>query len=183
MKRNLFPITLLLAGVMMLASCLNDEDDSTKITYYGDAALTSFSVGTLTRTYLNNKGEALKSTVDGTDSTTTVDGSKYKFTIDQLKREIYNADSLPAGTAVSKVVCSLASKNSGVVYVKRMASDTLDYFTGNDSIDFKDKRVFRGYSTDGQSYRDYNTKSSQTPLSGREKMCRTSFQTSANTRE
>lgn len=114
------------------------------------------SVGTLTRTYLNNKGEALKSTVDGTDSTTTVDGSKYKFTIDQLKREIYNADSLPAGTAVSKVVCSLASKNSGVVYVKRMASDTLDYFTGNDSIDFKDKRVFRVYSTDGQSYRDYN---------------------------
>ena len=107
-------------------------------------------------TYLNNKGEALKSTVDGTDSTTTVDGSKYKFTIDQLKREIYNADSLPAGTAVSKVVCSLASKNSGVVYVKRMASDTLDYFTGNDSIDFKDKRVFRVYSTDGQSYRDYN---------------------------
>ena len=86
MKRNLFPITLLLAGVMMLASCLNDEDDSTKITYYGDAALTSFSVGTLTRTYLNNKGEALKSTVDGTDSTTTVDGSKYKLTIDQLKR-------------------------------------------------------------------------------------------------
>lgn len=156
MKRNLFPITLLLAGVMMLASCLNDEDDSIKITYYGDAALTSFSVGTLTRTYLNNKGEALKSTVDGTDSTTTVDGSKYKFTIDQLKREIYNADSLPAGTAVSKVVCSLASKNSGVVYVKRMASDTLDYFTGNDSIDFKDKRVFRVYSTDGQSYRDYN---------------------------
>lgn len=55
MKRNLFPITLLLAGVMMLASCLNDEDDSIKITYYGDAALTSFSVGTLTRTYLNNK--------------------------------------------------------------------------------------------------------------------------------
>ena len=55
-----------------------------------------------------------------------------------------------------RVVCSLASKNSGVVYVKRMASDTLDYFTGNDSIDFKDKRVFRVYSTDGQSYRDYN---------------------------
>ena len=159
MKRNFLPFTLLIAGVMMLASCLGDDDNSSNITYYGDTAITSFSIGTMTRTYLYNNGDTIK-TIDNADSTTTVDGSDFDFTIDQLKHEIYNTDSLPAGTDVSKVLCSVSSKNSGVVFVRRLSSDTLDYYTGSDSLDFplidgKRKREFRVYSTDGTSYRKY----------------------------
>ena len=81
----------------MLASCLSDDTDDSNIVYYGDAAITSFSLGTLNKTYLYNNGDTIKKNTDGTDSTTTVDCSKYKLTIDQLKHEVYNVDSLPAG--------------------------------------------------------------------------------------
>lgn len=156
MRRNILPITLLLAGVMLLASCLGDDDDSGNITYYGDSAITSFSLGTLNRTYLYNNGDTIKKTYEqDVDSTTTVDASTYTLTIDQLKGEIYNVDSLPAGTDISKVVCSVASKNSGVVVIKRLTSDTLDYYTSSDSLDFRQPREFRVYSTDGTGYRKY----------------------------
>lgn len=172
MKRKLFPITLLLAGVMMLASCLSDDDNSSNITYYGDGAITAFSLGTLNRYYLYNNGDTIKQTTDGADSTTTVDCSKYAMTIDQLNyaldkdgkptkmHPIFNTDSLPAGTDIRKVVTSVSSKNSGIVTLLRLKKnatdkDTVDYYNSSDSIDFSTPREFRVFSTDGTYYRRY----------------------------
>lgn len=156
MKRKFFPLTLLLAGVFMLASCLGDDTDNSDITYYGDAAITSFSLGTLNKYYLYNNGDTIKKNEDGTDSTTTVDCSTYKMTIDQLKHEIYNVDSLPAGVDAKKVVCTVASKNSGIIVVKKINNDSLDYYNSADSMDLSVPRQFRVYSTDGTNYRKYN---------------------------
>lgn len=156
MTRNFLPIALLATGAMMMASCLSDDDDITNITYYNDTAITSFSLGTLTRTYLCNNGDTIRKTYDqATDSTTTVDASTYTFTIDQLKHEIYNTDSLPAGTDVSKAVCTVASKNSGIIAVRRIDSDTLDFYRSTDSLDLTKPREFRVYSSDGTTYRKY----------------------------
>ena len=172
MKRIFLPITLMLAGVMMLASCLGDDSDSSDIVYYGDGAITSFSLGTLNKYYLYNNGDTIKKTTDGTDSTTTVDCSSVKMTIDQLAyakdkdgnltkcHPIFNTDSLPAGTDISKVVTTVNSKNSGVVTLLRLKKnatdkDTLDYYSSSDSIDFTTPREFRVFSTDGTYYRRY----------------------------
>ena len=160
MKRKLLPITILLAGVMMLASCLGDDDSTSNITTYSDCALTAFSIGTLNQTYLDCNGDTIKKT-DATDSTTTVDCSSYKMTIDQAKGEVYNTDSLPVGVDISKVVCTVTSKNSGIIVLKRVDNDTLDYYTSTDSISFATKdstREFRVYSTDGTAFRKYNVK-------------------------
>lgn len=156
MTRNFLPIALLAAGAMTMASCLSNDDDITNITYYNDTAITSFSLGTLTRTYLRNNGDTIKKTYEQTtDSTTTVDASTYTFTIDQLKHEIYNTDSLPAGTNVRKTVCTVASKNSGIIAVRRIDNDTLDFYRSTDSLDFSRPREFRVYSSDGSTYRKY----------------------------
>ncbi len=161
MNRKFLPVTILLAGVISLASCLSDDDGTSDITYYGDAAITTFSIGTLNKTYLYNNGDTIKQTTDGADSTTTVDCSSYTMTIDQKKGEIYNNDSLPAGVDISKVVCSVSSKNSGVIVIKRADSDTLDYYSSTDSISFAtadSTRKFYVYSTDGTARRAYNVK-------------------------
>lgn len=175
MKRNILPISLVVAGVMMLASCLSDDNNSSDVVYYGDGAITAFSLGTLNRYYLYNNGDTIKKTVDGTDSTTTVDCSKIKMTIDQLAyakdndgnltkmHPIFNTDSLPAGTDISRVVTSVSSKNSGVVALLRLKKnptdkDTLDYYQSSDSIDFTTPREFRVFSTDGTYYRRYQVK-------------------------
>lgn len=161
MNRKFLPVTILLAGVITLASCLSDDDGSSDITYYGDAAITAFSLGTLNQTYLYNNGDTIKQTTDGADSTTTVDCSSYAMTIDHKKGEIYNTDSLPAGVDISKVVCSVSSKNSGVITVKRESSDTLDYYSSSDSLNFAttdSTRLFYVFSTDGTARREYKVK-------------------------
>ena len=173
MKRKFLPLTLLLAGTMLMTSCLGDDTDESSITYYGDAAITAFSIGTLNRYYLYNNGDTIKRTVNGADSTTTVDCSKYKMMIDQVNPimdgtsnkglyQIENVDSLPAGTDVRKVVCTASTKNSGVLALKRIKKnvsdkDTLDYYV-SDSVDFTTPREFRVYSTDGSNYRRYRVK-------------------------
>ncbi len=158
MKRKFMSLPLLFAGALMLASCLGDDTES-NTTYYSDAAITSFTLGTLNSTYLYNNGDTIKKTTDGKDSTTTVDCSDYKMTIDQLKHEIYNTDSLPAGVDYRKVVCTVSTKNSGVLGLMRLKNketdkDTLDYYS-SDSVDFTTPRIFRVYSNDGTNYRSY----------------------------
>ena len=147
--RTIYPSLLsMVAALVLLTSCLGDDDDN--LTYYDDTAITSFTLGTLNRTMhtLSSEGE---------DSTYTdeVDGSEYNFFIDQATCEIYNPDSLPEGTDNSKVVCTIYSKNSGVVVFKDIDSDTLTYYDSSDSLDFSEPREVRVYSLSGYYYRTY----------------------------
>ena len=81
--------TYLLIAMLLgaLASCT--KADETTVTLYDDAAITSFTLGNLNR-YVNG----VKSTFAGSD---------YLFHIDQVNRTIYNTDSLPLGTDITKV--------------------------------------------------------------------------------
>ncbi len=149
--KTLVNIVCMLLTMAGLTSCLGaDEDDAV---YYNDAAITSFSLGTLNRTMHTTSTAGEDSTY-----TTTVTGSDYTFCIDQTNRLIFNTDSLPLGTDAEKVVCTIGTKNSGVVVFKNVDSDTLKYYTSTDSLDFTQPREVRVYATDGQSYQAYTVK-------------------------
>lgn len=139
----------LVALLVLCTSCMNSSDNT--ITTYSDAAITSFSVGTLNRTM-----HTTSSTGEDSVYTTTVDCSGYAFSIDQLKHEIFNVDSLPVGIDATRVLCTLATYNSGTAIVKGRTDDESDvYFSSSDSLDLSVKRIIRVYSSDGTAYNDY----------------------------
>ena len=110
MRRNSISFYLLLSVMLVCVSCLGDNE--TQTTYPEDAAITSFTLGTL-KQYVTTKAK------NGSDSTYTksITGSNYKVYIDQINRKIYNPDSLPFGTDVKHVLCTVASKNSGTIAI------------------------------------------------------------------
>ena len=149
MKRIVQVFCGLLAASWLLMSCLGSDDSET--TGYDDMAVSAFKLGKLNK-YLPT------TTKDGKDTIykTTFDASSYKMSIDQVNHRIYNADSLPYGTDAGHVLCTVTTVQSGYVYLKSPTSDTLTYFqSGTDSVDFRQPRVFRIFSTDGSGSRDY----------------------------
>lgn len=149
MKRILLPFVILFSVIFLCASCLDDGNE-TEFIFADDTAISAFSLGTL------NRHTTVKSST-GEDSAVvvTVTGSKYKFYIDQVKREIYNADSLPVGTDNKHVICEITSKNSGVIVIKDIDSDTLRYYNSSDSIDFSEPREISVFDMAGTGKRTY----------------------------
>lgn len=152
MRRIARLFVILFSAAVLTTSCLSD-DTATDITFYSDTALTSFSLGKLNRTMYTKDSE-------GKDSayTAEVDGSAYKFYIDQLKGEIYNPDSLPVRTDVAHVVCSAEAKRGGLIliaYKDIEGNDSLAYYIDSDSLDFTEPLEFRVYANDGIAYRSY----------------------------
>ena len=151
----------LFAAGLLLTSCLNGDDSD--VIVYNDMSIQAFTLGTLDR-YLHTTTSA------GEDSVykVTYSASAYKMEIDQLKHKISNVDSLLTGTDMTRVICSVTTKNNGVVLLQSMTSDSLNYFSsGNDSVDFSQPRVFRVYATDGSGYRDYTVSlSARTQIAG-----------------
>jgi len=149
MKRILLPFVIFFSAVFLCASCLDDADDAEFI-FTDDTAVSGFTLGTLNR-YLHTTSS------DGKDSVyvVSVAGDKYKFSIDQIKREIYNVDSLPVGTDNAHVICNITSKNSGVIVIKDTDSDTLRYYSSSDSIDFTEPREISVFDLAGTGRRTY----------------------------
>jgi hypothetical protein len=140
---------VLLFAMAALSSCLGDKDE---VTVYSDTAITEVTLGTLNRYTYGTSSKTGNDTV----VKSTLTGSNYRLTIDQIAHTIYNLDSLPMGTDIAHVVLSsLSTKNSGVVVLKSLISDSLQYVTTTDSIDFTQPRILRVYSSDGTAYRDY----------------------------
>ena len=141
-------IGALLSAAVMFVSCLTTTEN--EATLYDDAAITAFTLGTVNQ-YVHT------TTAAGTDSVykTTFTGSAYAFHIDQLKREIYNTDSLPMGSDASHIVCTITTRNSGLCTIQSLTSDSLFYYSSTDSIDFSVPRHFYIYSTDGTGFTEY----------------------------
>ena len=140
----------MLLALVLTTSCLNSSSEST---LYSDAAISSFSLGTLYR-YEHVKTSA------GTDTVykRTLVGSNYKFQIDQVNHRIYNSDSLPLGTDVAHVICSIGSVSNSLITIKDLNSDTVRVYNSTDSIDFTSPREFYVYSTDGNGYTKYDVR-------------------------
>lgn len=140
---------MLLGTVAMMASCLNSSDDATQ---YGDAAISSFSIGTLTRTVHTLSKAGLDSTYKA-----TVSGSSYDFEIDQTSHRIYNPDSLPVGTDISRVLVELSTYNNGTAFIRDIESEDILYlYSTTDSIDFTKPRIFIVYANDLKGKTEYS---------------------------
>ena len=136
--------TYLLIAILLgsLAAC--SKMDDTQVTLYDDAAITSFTLGTVNR-YVNGK----KSTFSGSD---------YLFHIDQVTRTIYNSDSLPMGTDAAHIVCGLTTYNNSQPYIISTDGTYMTYHSSSDSIDFSTPRTFRVIASSGAGYTDYTVK-------------------------
>ena len=135
--------TYLLIAMLLgtLAACTTTDDSTT--TLYDDAAITSFTLGTMNR-YVNG----VKSTYSG---------SAYLFHIDEASHTIYNTDSLPIGTDVEHVICSMTTYNNSMPFVISEDGTYMTYYS-TDSIDFTKPRTFRVVSSSGNGYTDYTVK-------------------------
>ena len=148
MNKRIKTLCVMSLALLLLASCMKSNDDTS--TLYKDTAITSFTLGTLNR-YLHTTSST------GADSIykETITGSNYKFSIDQATHRIFNVASLPVGTDVEHVVCTVTALNNGIVLYQSMTSDTLYYHSSSDSIDFSSPRLFLVYSSDGTDYEEY----------------------------
>lgn len=148
MKRKFFAFVALLSATLSLSSCLNS--DNTTVEYTHDTAITAFSLGKLDRWTKTAAGKdtLLKSNLDG---------SKYKFYIDQTLRKIYNVDSLPCGVRDTAILATISSKESSPVIL--MDIDKTDsiaaYYSSSDSINFSKPRYIRVYNNEYSAYVTY----------------------------
>lgn len=74
----------------------------------------------------------------------------YKFTIDQLSRDIYNEDSLPvhADTIIDKIKVTTLATASGVVTILNKEGKDSIYLNTNDSIDLRNPIKIKVWSTE-----------------------------------
>ena len=152
LMRQIKTLFILLSVICLTASCLKGSDNN--VTYYADAAITSFSLGTLNR-------NVASTTSDGRDTivATTITGSNYVFHIDQVTHEIYNTDSLPVGTDVNRVPVYLTTKNNGLALIQSIEdADSLIYYSSADSIDFTQPRIIWVLSSDGTGVSKYTVR-------------------------
>jgi len=150
MKKKLYTIAVLLALAIAVTSCLGNSDDG-EVTVYDDTALSTFSLSAVNR-YIHTTSQS------GGDSVylLKLTVASYPFTIDHYQRKIYNTDSLPADCDMKHIlVTATASSYSGVIVVKSATSDSLNYYSSSDSLDFTNVREFRVYNNTGEKYRAY----------------------------
>ena len=148
MKSKFAAFTLLLATVLLMASCLESDND---YTYTDDCAISSFSVTTAKQNTFVKTSDGLRDSLVVKELTL----SNYKFYIDQLNGKVYNPDSLPCGVDAKKLLCSVSNSSSGLVVIKKVKSDSLDYFSSTDSLDFSVDREVQVVSNSGLSVKKY----------------------------
>ena len=143
--------SMMLVALTAMTSCLNSS--SSEVTLYDDAAIIDFSLGTVNR-YMHTTSST------GADSIykVTFSGSNYDFSIDNVQRIIYNADSLPVGSDVKHIASTLTTYNNGYALIKDIDSDTLRIYSLLDSIDYSVPRTVRIYSSDGNNINTYTIK-------------------------
>lgn len=134
-------ISIFICVSSVMTSCLKDDDNS--IVYPTDATIYSFSINDIKTTIIRNKDTV----------SFTVDSKDYPFSIDQKAGLIFNSDSLPVRTDVSKVSLNITTAG-GPVYYQKNGKDTI--WTSADSLDFSNSSsvkpvIFTVYSPDLQS--------------------------------
>lgn len=148
MKKNSI-LAILLATItgMLFAGCDTSSDYDTETSR--DCLISAATLGTLNCTYHTTSSAGGDSTYTG-----SITGSSYPMYIDQLSNRVYNPDSLPVGTDVTKVVFSTFTvKSYATIKSLSTAEDTV--FSASDSTDFSQPRTFTVYAEDVTQKREY----------------------------
>ncbi len=114
---------------IIISSCLDSEE----VTYSPDATIHAFGLD-------------------------TIHGKHYKFTIDQIKREIYNEDSLPVGadTIIDRILIDTLSIAGVATSKDEFGLDTL--FNIADSMDLRKPITIKIWAPDGNNAIEYTIK-------------------------
>lgn len=149
MRQYISTLCLLLSAAFSVLSCMSEDESS--VTLYDDTAITEFHIASakIIRHTLSSTGE--DSTFIVTDETI----SSYPFSIDHLRGEIYNVDSLPLGTDAEKLLCSYYTKNNGYVLIENIMNDSVKYLSTTDSTDFRVPRYVQVHASDNSAFRRY----------------------------
>lgn len=146
---RIHPICLLAAAVLtaMTAGCKSDSE--TDASSSSECAVTAVTMATLNR-YLPSTA------TDGTRTTTkvSVTGANYPMSIDHLTSRIYNLDSLPAGTDVSRVAFATFS-TSATPMIRSLVTLQDSAFVQTDSTDCRQIRDITVYAADGVTTHTY----------------------------
>lgn len=147
-KHSLVGLLLALLFAAGLTAC--DTESAYDYTVSTDCMVTGVTLGGIQRTVHYSRP-------DGSDSTNTytVTGALYPMSIDQVNNRIYNLDSLPMGSDVSKVTFKLFNV-TGVCAIRSLVDGKDSTFVMTDSTDFTRARNIKVYSADGTYSRDYS---------------------------
>lgn len=128
-------------------SCLKNDEPTDD--YAGLCYVNNVIVGSMKR-YIPFKK------ADGTDtvSITTIQGSTYPLTIDQVGRRIFNCDSLPVFTHVDKVTFTNFTCQ-GTATIKSLTTGNDTVFSTTDSTDLRQPREITIHGFDGSSTMTY----------------------------
>lgn len=139
-------ISCLFVATCIITSCLDEEVVEYEAS--SNSSITAFSISDIETQY--------NAVIDGKDTILidTVIGTDYPFTIDQQAGLIYNEDSLPIGTDISKVVVDITADTYGIYIVA--STDSL--WEDTDSLDFSSPIQFKVLSETGVFGRTYVAK-------------------------
>ena len=127
-----------------ITSCLDSDD--TVYEPSSNAVITAFAIKDSIITYYDT-------VVDDKDTTlsTAIVGSDYPFVIDQYENRIYNPDSLPVGTDISKVVVDISADGYNII----IEAETDSIWESEDSLNFEKPIKFKVLSQAGTYGRVY----------------------------
>ncbi|MBR1889520.1 MAG: hypothetical protein IJ816_02715 [Alloprevotella sp.] len=145
--------TLTYAFVLSLGLISCNSEDYTSETGYDNCVVTSATLGTLKRTMHTTVTDDNGTTRDSTYIGTLV-GSAYPLSIDQASGHIFNLDSLPFETDLTKVTFSNFTASSSVL-IRKLGLDEDTIFTSTDSTDCSVVRQLSVYSPSYRAVRHY----------------------------
>ena len=139
-------ISCLFVAACIVSSCLEREEYEYVLS--SNSSITAFSMGDIITQHTK--------VIGGKDSIIedTIYGANYPFTIDQQMGFIYNADSLPVGTDVSKVKVNITADT----YYIYIVASTDSIWEEKDSLDFNQPIQFKVMAETGIFGRIYDAK-------------------------
>ena len=143
MRRHILLYLYVLAGALVLTSCLGDDDE---VEYSSSCSLLTFSLSDFTY----KKTITLASDSDSTYTVTAV-VSHVEFTVDQTKRLVYNTDSVGFGLPLTAVPVKCTA--DGKITYKKEGEEVS--FSSGDTLDVTQPLVFTVTSLDKKYSRDY----------------------------
>lgn len=150
-------ILILLFATVALSSCLGEPDD---IEVTSTTLIKSFALGADVTVYTSNMVKNSDGQLVEVKDTTTYSADSVKFTIDQITRTIYNRDSLPVGSDLTKMPVTMYSAGAYAMRITTDAqgNDVDTVWTATDSLNLTKPVRFKVYAADETTTRIYTLK-------------------------
>lgn len=149
MKKIIYPLSVVLAIIMSLCSCSEDEVVYTNSNCY----ISGFTLGSIRRTL-----HTTSSTGEDSTYVAVYSGGYYPMNINQSALTISNTDSLPKESHVNSILVTISGE--GDVFYKEADNPSASWYpySSADSINFSKPLLFLVMSTDGTASKEYKVK-------------------------